>query len=85
VIPGESTSWTLSGSICLNDAQGPNDTGSLIMEVNKFFSISSYEAECPKRLMNAIVTTIIAFPKLHMEAIGPNLSLTGHQMFCHPA
>ena len=35
--------------------------------------------------MNAITDTIIAYSEMQMEAIGPNLSLPGHQMLCHPA
>jgi len=71
--------------ICLTDTQSPNDTGSLIMEVNEFFAVSSYQPERLERFMNAITDTIIAFSEMQMEAIGPNLSLPGHQMICHPA
>jgi len=71
--------------ICLTDTQSPNDTASLIMETKEFFAVSSYEPERLERFMNAITDLIIAFSEMQMEAIGPNLSLPGHQMLCHPA
>ena len=70
--------------ICLTDTQSPNDTGSLVMEVNEFFSVGSAEPERVEPLMRAITDVIIEFAEIQMEAIGPNLSLPGHQMLCHP-
>lgn len=71
--------------ICLTDTQSTNDTASLIMEVNEFFMTSTYEPERLELFMNAISDLIIAFSHMQMKEIGPNLSLPGHQMLCHPA
>jgi len=71
--------------ICLTDTQSPNDTASLLMEVNEFFTVSSFEPERLERFMNAITDTIIAFSEMQMEALGPVLSLPGHLMLCHPS
>jgi len=71
--------------ICLTDTQSPNDTASLILEVNEFLTVSTFEPERLRRFMNAITELILSFSEIQMEAIGPNLSLPGHQMICHPA
>ena len=71
--------------ICLTDTQSPNDTGSLLMEVNEFFTVSSFEPERLERFMHAITDTIIAFSEMQMEALGPVLSQPGHLMLCHPS
>ena len=70
--------------ICLTDTQSTHDTASLILETNEFFYVSSYEPERLERFMNVITDLIIAFSEIQIEAIGPNLSLPGHQMLCHP-
>ncbi|MFB3902532.1 MAG: uroporphyrinogen decarboxylase family protein [Acidobacteriota bacterium] len=70
--------------ISLTDTQSPNDTASLILEVSEFFTVSSYEPERVAGLMEAITNVIIRFAESQLEAIGPNLSLPGHQMLCHP-
>ena len=70
--------------ICLTDTQSPHDTASLLMKTNEFFTVSSFEPERVRRFMNAITDLTIAFSEMQMEAIGPVLSLPGHQMLCHP-
>lgn len=71
--------------ICLTDTQSPNDTGSLIMEVNEFFAVSSYEPGRLERFLNAITDVIIGFSEMQMEALGPTLCSPGHLMICHPS
>lgn len=70
--------------ICLTDTQSPNDTASLILEASEFFAVSTLEPERLERLLDAVTDLIINFSEMQIEAIGPNLSLPGHQMICHP-
>ena len=70
--------------ICLTDTQSPHDTASLLMETNTFFAECSCDHEKYERFLHAITDLIIEFSEKQMEAIGPRLSLPGHQMLCHP-
>jgi uroporphyrinogen-III decarboxylase len=70
--------------ICLTDTQSPHDTASLLMETNNFFLECSHFHEKYKNFLHAITDLIIEFSEKQMEAIGPRLSLPGHQMLCHP-
>jgi len=69
--------------ICLTDTQSPCDTASLLMETNEYFAVGTSEPERLQPLHNAITNLIIAFSEMQMDAIGPNVSLPGHQMVCH--
>ncbi|GAK59377.1 hypothetical protein Epulo_00015 [Candidatus Vecturithrix granuli] len=70
--------------ICLTDTQSPHDTASLLMETNTFFAECSCCHEKYENFLQAITDIIIEFSEKQMEAIGPRLSLPGHQMLCHP-
>ncbi|MCP4404761.1 MAG: hypothetical protein GY801_46610, partial [bacterium] len=70
--------------ICLTDTQSPHDTASLLMETNTFFAECSCAHERYENFLHAITDLIIEFSDKQMEAIGPRLSLPGHQMLCHP-
>ena len=69
--------------ICLTDTQSPHDTASLLMETNNFFLECSCFHEKYEKFLHAITDLVIEFSEKQMEAIGPRLSLPGHQMLCN--
>jgi len=71
--------------ISLTDTQSPCNTASLLVETNEFFVNVSLEPEKLAPLFKAITEVIINFSEMQLDAIGPNASLPGHQMLCHPS
>ena len=68
--------------ISYTDTQGPNDTASLMIESNEFFTAT---LECPERLtplLSSITKLIMEFSDAQRELIGDCLALPGHIMVC---
>ena len=70
--------------IALTDTQSPNDTASLLVETNEFFTTLTLEPERLEALMNAVTDLVITFTEMQMELLGPTIALPGHLMMCHP-
>ena len=66
--------------IALTDTQSTNDTASLIMDTEEFFSASAEDPEILDPFLESITKMIIDFSECQMEAIGDSLAAPGHIM-----